>query len=73
MCVRFTNHHNNRVVPIEVKASTNVRAKSLAFFIKSNEELKGLRLSLCQYIDQGWMENVPLYALSGWMKKESIS
>lgn len=71
--VDFIIHHNNRVVPIEVKASTNVRAKSLAFFIKSNEELKGLRLSLCQYIDQGWMENVPLYALSGWMKKDSIS
>ena len=29
--------------------------------------LKGLRLSLCSYVDQSWMENVPLYALKGWM------
>ena len=50
-----------------VKASTNVRSKSLAQFVKDNECLKGLRLSLCQYVDQEWMENIPLYALSGWI------
>lgn len=66
--IDFVIQHKERVVPIEVKASTNVRSKSLAQFIKDNEGLKGLRLSLCSYIDQEWMENVPLYALSGWMR-----
>ena len=67
--INFIIQHNGKVVPIEVKASTNVRSKSLAQFIKDNGGLKGLRLSLCQYIDQEWMENVPLYALSGWMNQ----
>ena len=67
--IDFVIQHNGKVVPIEVKASTNVRSKSLAQFIKDNGGLKGLRLSLCQYIDQEWMENVPLYALSGWMNQ----
>ena len=67
--IDFVIQHNGKVVPIEVKASTNVRSKSLAQFIKNNGGLKGLRLSLCQYIDQEWMENVPLYALSGWMNQ----
>ncbi len=64
--IDFVIQHGGQVVPIEVKASTNVRSKSLAQFIKDNEGLKGLRLSLCQYINQEWMENVPLYALIGW-------
>lgn len=67
--IDFVIQHKGKVVPIEVKASTNVRSKSLAQFIKDNGGLKGLRLSLCQYIDQEWMENVPLYALSGWMNQ----
>ena len=65
--IDFVIQHNGKIVPIEVKASTNVRSKSLAQFVKDNDGLKGLRLSLCQYIDQEWMENVPLYALRGWM------
>lgn len=67
--IDFVVQHGGKVVPIEVKASTNVRSKSLAQFVKDNEGLKGLRLSLCQYVDQEWMENVPLYALRGWMVK----
>ena len=29
--------------------------------------LKGLRCSMKPYIDQGWMENIPLYALTGYL------
>ena len=65
--IDFVVQQEGRVLPIEVKASTNVRSKSLAQFIKDNAGLKGLRLSLCSYVDQSWMENVPLYALKGWM------
>ena len=65
--IDFVVQQDGKAIPIEVKASTNVRSKSLAQFIKDNEGLKGLRLSLCSYIDQSWMENVPLYALEGWM------
>lgn len=53
------------VIPIEVKAGTNVRSKSMATYISTHPDmhLKGLRLSMLPYKDQGWMENVPLYAL----------
>lgn len=64
--IDFVVQYDGRVLPIEVKASTNVRSKSLAQFIKNNEGLKGLRLSLCSYINQDWMENVPLYAIRGF-------
>ena len=67
--IDFVVQQDGKAIPIEVKASTNVRSKSLAQFIKDNEELKGLRLSLCSYIDQSWMENIPLYALEGWMSR----
>ena len=70
--IDFIIQYGGKVVPIEVKASTNVRSKSLAQFVKDNEGLKGLRLSLCQYVDQEWMENIPLYTLSGWMNQSQV-
>ena len=70
--IDFIVQHGGKVVPIEVKASTNVRSKSLAQFVKDNEGLKGLRLSLCQYVDQEWMENIPLYTLCGWMNQSQV-
>ena len=33
-------------------------------YIDKHPELKGLRLSMLPYKDQGWMVNVPLYAVS---------
>ena len=55
------------VVPIEVKAEENVHAKSLRTFIGKHPELKGLRLSMMPYQNQGWMENRPLYAVGNWV------
>lgn len=66
--IDFVVQTTGRVIPIEVKAEENVRAKSMAEYIRSNPDynLKGLRLSMMGYADQGWMENVPLYALHGY-------
>lgn len=55
------------VVPIEIKAEENVHAKSLRTFIGKHQELKGLRISMMPYQDQGWMENRPLYAVGDWV------
>lgn len=55
------------VVPIEIKAEENVHAKSLRTFIGKHQQLKGLRLSMMSYQDQGWMENRPLYAVGDWV------
>lgn len=64
--VDFIIQKNNRIIPIEVKAEKNVRARSLAQFIKDNPELKGLRISMNGYADQGWMENIPLVAINAY-------
>lgn len=61
--IDFIVQENDRVIPIEVKAEENVRARSLLQFIKDNPELKGLRISMKGYVDQNWMENIPLIAI----------
>lgn len=51
----------DRPVPIEVKASTNVRSRSLSQFLKDNPGLKGLRFSLAGFREQERLTNWPLY------------
>lgn len=69
--IDFIIQKDNRVIPIEVKAEENVRARSLAQFIKDNPELKGLRISMKEYIDQGWMENIPLIAIDTYFRDDN--
>ena len=72
MEIDFLFQTEERIVPIEVKAEENVRSRSLYLFV--NEDFKeqnfmGIRFSLKPYIQQSWMENVPLYAVEGVIKK----
>lgn len=63
--VDFLIQAGSRILPVEVKAETNVKSKSLSAFINhdfASYHLKGVRFSMLGYQDQGWMENVPLYA-----------
>lgn len=60
--IDFLVQRRDKVVPIEVKAEVNVKAKSLKTFIDSNPDLKGVRFSMLPYQEQGWMTNIPLYA-----------
>lgn len=51
------------IIPIEVKAETNVRSQSLkAFYDKYSPKLS-VRFSLLPYCNQDWMVNIPLYAV----------
>ncbi|RRD02536.1 ATP-binding protein [Prevotella sp. OH937_COT-195] len=63
--IDFVIQTEDRVIPIEVKAEENVRARSMKNYIDKHSEarLKGLRFSMKRYVDQGWMENVPLYGI----------
>lgn len=67
--IDFVLQHAGRIIPVEVKAEKNVRSRSLAQFIKEHSELKGARFSMQGYTDQGWMENIPLVALSSWLQQ----
>ena len=62
----FVVQHDADIFPVEVKAEGNVHAKSLHNFIDRHPNMKAIRLSMLDYIDQGWMTNYPLYA-AGWM------
>ena len=64
--IDFVIQTDKRVIPIEVKAEENVRAKSMSEYIKSHPQyaLKGLRISMLGYQEQDWMENIPLFGIS---------
>ena len=71
--VDFLVQTDERVIPIEVKAEENVKSKSLHTFVTvdhTDKHLKGLRCSMLPYADQEWMENIPLYAVLGYMSNE---
>ena len=70
--IDFAVQTEKRVIPIEAKAEENVKAKSLKTYINEHPNLKGLRLSMLNYIDHGWMENLPLYAIEGYLRAEGI-
>ena len=67
--IDFVCQMGSSIVPIEVKAETNVRAKSLATFAKFHSQVvrQSLRFSMQPHIDQGWMQNVPLYAIEAFV------
>lgn len=72
--IDFVVQIDSRVIPIEVKAEENVRAKSMAEYIKRHPQygLKGLRISMLGYRDQSWMENIPLYGVTKYFKDEML-
>lgn len=65
--IDFVIQQGCRVIPVEVKAEENVRARSLSQFVKDHAGLKGLRLSMKGYADQGWMENIPLFSVGAYL------
>lgn len=60
--IDFLTAWHDQVVPIEVKAEVNVKAKSLRTFVDNHPEMKAIRFSMLPYDRQEWMTNVPLYA-----------
>jgi predicted AAA+ superfamily ATPase len=61
--IDFIIQKENQVFPLEVKATENLKAKSLkAFKTKYNIE-KSYRTSLSNFRKEEWMENIPLYGI----------
>ena len=63
MEIDFVVQHDNDVIPVEVKADENLRAKSLRQFTSDNPGLHGMRFSMSGYREQEWMTNVPVWAV----------
>ena len=56
----------DEIVPLEVKAETNVKAKSLRQFVADNQSKKAFRISMNDYTEAEWVTNIPLYAVNGF-------
>ncbi|MDY2599559.1 MAG: ATP-binding protein [Lachnospiraceae bacterium] len=59
----FLVQRGKNIVPIEVKAGDNIRSQGLKAYCDKFHPDKAVRFSTLKYIDQGWMENIPLYAV----------
>lgn len=54
----------DHVIPLEVKAETNVKAKSLRQYVLENNPFLAYRISMNDYKQEEWLVNLPLYAVN---------
>lgn len=62
--IDFLIQYQNQFIPLEVKASENLQAKSLRFFVQKYNPGEAIRTSMSDYREEEWMINLPLYAIS---------
>lgn len=60
--IDFIIQKDGTIIPIEVKAEENLKARSLRSFVGRHKEMHGIRFSMSDYREQEWMTNIPLYA-----------
>lgn len=60
--IDFLLQQEGNIIPVEVKAEENLKAKSLRSFVAQNPGLHGIRLSMSPYRKQDWLTNYPLYS-----------
>ena len=61
--IDFVIDTGEQIVPIEVKAETNLRAKSLKTYRERFEPELSVRTSMADYKKEDWLLNLPLYAI----------
>ena len=59
--IDFLLQGKSSILPLEVKAEENLRAKSLKAFCEKYHPACAVRTSMSDYREQKWMTNVPLY------------
>ena len=59
----FVIQQGKNVLPIEVKAVQNLRSKSLKFYYDKFKPAYAVRTSMSNAVDEGWMVNIPLWAV----------
>lgn len=61
--IDFIADNGEAVVPIEVKAEENLKAKSMKTYYEKYSPEKAIRISMSDYKEQEWLVNLPLYAV----------
>ena len=59
----FLIQKERNIVPIEVKAETNIHSQSLKAYCDKFHPEEAVRFSTLKYKKQEWMVNIPLYAV----------
>lgn len=61
--VDFIVDTGEQIIPVEVKAETNLQAKSLKVYRDRYQPKCSVRTSMADYKDEGWLLNIPLWAI----------
>ena len=61
--IDFLIDDGDAVIPVEVKAEVNLRAKSLRTFKEKYHPEISVRTSMADYRKEEWLVNIPLYAI----------
>jgi uncharacterized protein len=61
--VDFVFQQEGEIIPVEVKAELNLKAKSFKLFCEKYKPNTAYRLSMADYKNEIWMENIPLYCI----------
>jgi predicted AAA+ superfamily ATPase len=64
--VDFVMQHEGEIIPIEVKAAENLKAKSFKLFCEKYKPHHAVRTSLSDYHKESWLTNVPLYIIGSY-------
>lgn len=64
--IDFVIDNGSEIIPIEVKAEINLQAKSLKTYKEKFEPKRSIRTSMADYKDEGWLLNLPLWALESY-------
>jgi predicted AAA+ superfamily ATPase len=67
--VDFLFQDGKDIIPVEVKAEENLRAKSLKTYHQKFSPRMSIRASMSDYRKESWLINLPLYAI-GQIQKE---
>ena len=62
--IDYVIQHQGNVIPIEVKASENLQAKSLKVYCQKYNPKTAVRTSMSDFREEEWLVNIPLYAIS---------
>lgn len=71
--VDFVVDTGAQIIPIEVKAEINLKAKSLRVYKEKYEPKIAIRTSMADYKNEEWLLNVPLYALRSEITDQKCS
>ena len=61
--VDFVVDTGEQIIPVEVKAEVNLRAKSLKTYQEKFSPDVSVRMSMTDYKKEDWLINLPLYAI----------